>query len=96
MNLFDWAAALISAGILAGYFFWLARKIAREPNQTVIGYSAIKRHAWVESIVEERRDILAVQTLRNWTTAASFMATTAILIATGASPFRNSRNSCTS
>jgi len=87
MNLFDWAAALISAGILAGYFLWLARKIAREPNQTVIGYSTIKRHAWVESIVEERRDILAVQTLRNWTTAASFMATTAILIATGALHF---------
>lgn len=35
----------------------------------------------------EGRDILAVQTLRNWSTAASFLATTAILIATGALHF---------
>jgi hypothetical protein len=35
----------------------------------------------------DRRDILAVQTLRNWSTAASFLATTAILIATGALRF---------
>lgn len=35
----------------------------------------------------ERRDILAVQTLRNWSTAASFLATTAILVASGALHF---------
>ena len=43
----------------------------------------IRRREWVRSVIEERRDILAVQTLRNWSTAASFLATTAILIATG-------------
>jgi len=37
----------------------------------------------VESIMEERRDILAVQTLRNWTMAASFLASTGILICLG-------------
>jgi len=87
MNLFDWAAVLISAGLLTGYFIWLTSGIVREPNRTVIGYSTIKRRAWVRSVVEERRDLLAVQTLRNWSTAASFMATTAILIATGALHF---------
>ena len=33
--------------------------------------------------MEERRDILAVQTLRNWTMAATFLASTAIIISLG-------------
>ena len=41
------------------------------------------REAWVESVMRERRDILAVQTLRNSTMAASFMASTAILLIIG-------------
>ena len=41
------------------------------------------RAHWVESIMEDRRDILAVQTLRNWTMAASFLASTGILICLG-------------
>ena len=32
-------------------------------------------------MMENQRDILAIQTLRNWTMAASFLASTAILIA---------------
>jgi len=34
-------------------------------------------------VMTERRDILAVQTLRNWTMAATFLASTAMLIALG-------------
>ena len=33
--------------------------------------------------MKERRDVLAVQTLRNWIMAASFLASTAILIGLG-------------
>jgi uncharacterized membrane protein len=41
------------------------------------------RAAWVASVMRERRDILAVQTLRNSTMAASFMASTAVLLIIG-------------
>jgi uncharacterized membrane protein len=43
----------------------------------------VARAAWVHSVMRERRDILAVQTLRNSTMAASFMASTAILLIIG-------------
>ena len=41
------------------------------------------RAAWVETVMRERRDILAVQTLRNSTMSASFMASTAVLLIIG-------------
>jgi uncharacterized membrane protein len=50
---------------------------------TSVGITNHLRGHWVESIMEERRDILAVQTLRNWTMAASFLASTGILICLG-------------
>ena len=37
----------------------------------------------MESIIEEKRDILSVQTLRNWIMASSFLASTAMLIGLG-------------
>ncbi len=87
MNLFEIVSLLSSGGLLAGYYLWLAIEVRRRPLRTIIGYSTIKRREWVRAIMQERRDILAVQTLRNWSTAASFLATTAILIATGALHF---------
>ncbi|MGB5570975.1 MAG: DUF599 domain-containing protein [Sedimenticolaceae bacterium] len=81
------ASLLLSVGLLGSYYLWLAFEVRRRPLRTVIGYSAIKRREWVVSVMADRRDILAVQTLRNWSTAASFLATTAILIATGALHF---------
>lgn len=50
---------------------------------TAVGITNHLRGHWVESIMEERRDILAIQTLRNWTMAASFLASTGILICLG-------------
>jgi uncharacterized membrane protein len=78
---------LLSLTVLAGYYLWLAYELRRKPQRTVIGYSALKRREWVQSVMADRRDILAVQTLRNWSMAASFLATTTILIATGALHF---------
>ena len=36
-----------------------------------------------DDVMRNQRDILAVQTLRNWTMASTFLASTAILIALG-------------
>lgn len=83
MNLFEIVSVSTSVGLLGGYHLWLAHQIAHRPARTIVGYSTAGRREWVRSIMQQRRDILAVQTLRNWSTAASFLATTAILIATG-------------
>ena len=61
---------------------WIYR-IYRKPMTTAVGITNHLRGHWVESIMEERRDILAVQTLRNLTMAASFLASTGILICLG-------------
>ena len=94
MNLFEFVSLLLSGGLLGGYYLWLATEVRRRPLRTIIGYSAIKRREWVRSVMLEGRDILAVQTLRNWSTAASFLATTAILIATGRNSTQASKSIC--
>jgi len=69
--------------ILATYHLrWLYR-IYRKPMTTAVGITNHLRGHWVESIMQDQRDILAVQTLRNWVMAASFLASTGILICIG-------------
>jgi uncharacterized membrane protein len=69
--------------ILAGYHLHWIYRIYRKPMTTSVGITNHLRGHWVESIMQDRRDILAVQTLRNWTMAASFLASTGILICLG-------------
>jgi uncharacterized membrane protein len=73
-------AAFLILGIYHLHWLYL---IYRKPMSTAVGITNHLRGHWVESIMEERRDILAVQTLRNWTMAASFLASTGILICLG-------------
>lgn len=76
----DLVAAGVSTSILAGYHGWLRWRLRRNPAYTVQSVHALVRTAWVESIMTNRRDILAIQTLRNSTMAATFLASTAILL----------------
>jgi uncharacterized membrane protein len=69
--------------ILAIYHLQWIYRIYRKPMTTAVGITNHLRGHWVESIMQDRRDILAVQTLRNWTMAASFLASTGILICLG-------------
>jgi uncharacterized membrane protein len=71
---------LVAVLVLAGYHLYLTYEIRKKPLDTVIGLNNHTRKAWVQSVMSERRDILAVQSLRNWIMAASFLASTAILI----------------
>jgi uncharacterized membrane protein len=72
-----------SLGMLLAYHGYLVVKVRTDPLQTSIGMANCLRGEWVKSVMEEKRDILAVQTLRNWVMAASFLASTAILLAIG-------------
>lgn len=63
--------------IYHGRLFFLLK---RHPERTSIGISNHMRTRWVARVMGENRDVLAVQTLRNLTMAASFLASTAIMV----------------
>jgi len=69
--------------ILAVYHIQWLYRIYHKPMTTAVGITQHLRGHWVESIMADQRDILAVQTLRNWVMAASFLASTSILICIG-------------
>jgi len=69
--------------LLVIYHVYLIRKIRKDPMGTSQGLAQRTRTLWVQSVMHGGKDILAVQTLRNWTMAATFLASTAILIGLG-------------
>ncbi len=69
--------------LLCGYHAWFLLEIRHRPQRTVVGFARAQRAAWVDRIMSRGDGILAVQTLRNWVMATSFLASTAILIAVG-------------
>lgn len=68
---------------LAGYHLLLAVRVRTRAEDTAIGCANRMRARWVASVMADRRDILAVQTVRNWIMAATFLASTSILIGLG-------------
>lgn len=74
---------VLALGLLVGYHLRLWWQVRRRPLQTAFGLARHTRTRWVHLVMAERRDILGVQTLRNWTMAATFLASTAMLIALG-------------
>lgn len=80
---YDALSFIASALLIIAYHIFLRRKVKRDPTYTVQAVNIIARTAWVETIMQERRDILAVQTLRNSTMAATFLASTSILMIIG-------------
>ncbi|EXC32773.1 hypothetical protein L484_019887 [Morus notabilis] len=71
--------------IVAGYHVWLWHKVRTQPESTIIGINANGRRFWVSAIVKdnEKKNILAVQTLRNTIMGSTLMATTSILLCSG-------------
>ena len=66
--------------ILILYHVHLFYQVRTAPLTTSIGLANQLRKEWVKAIMEEKKDMLAVQTLRNWVMASSFLASAAILI----------------
>ena len=74
----------LSALIIGLYHLYLYRRVQRNPAYTVQAVNHVVRSAWVAQIMaDDRKDILAVQTLRNSTMAATFLASTAVLLIIG-------------
>jgi uncharacterized membrane protein len=82
-HLFDLVGFALSTAAVAVYQIYLRWRTRRDPASSAQDIMLAARAAWVETVMRERRDILAVQTLRNSAMAASFMASTAILLIIG-------------
>ncbi|WP_300462322.1 DUF599 domain-containing protein [Desulfobacula sp.] len=72
-----------TAVVIIAYHINLYIKVHRDPLTTAIGITNHARQMWVNGIMKDGRDILAVQTLRNQLMAATFLASTAFLICLG-------------
>jgi uncharacterized membrane protein len=79
----DLASFVASVALLLIYHGYLHYKVSKNRAYTVQAVNAMARTAWVVTIMKERRDILAVQTLRNSTMAATFLASTSVLLIIG-------------
>ena len=73
----------VSVLLLVIYHAALRFKERRDPSYTVQAINRAARSMWVEHVMREGKDILAVQTLRNSTMAATFLSSTAVLLVIG-------------
>ncbi|XP_061369469.1 uncharacterized protein LOC133312312 [Gastrolobium bilobum] len=78
---------LVPLGFLMtiGYHVWLWYKVRTQPSSTIIGINTHGRRFWVPAMMKdiEKKNILAVQTLRNMIMGSTLMATTSILLSAG-------------
>jgi uncharacterized membrane protein len=75
---------VLSIVLLLAYYLFIAYKTRKNPAYTVQSVNIIARTAWVESIMRDSgKEVLAVQTLRNSTMAATFLASTSVLLIIG-------------
>jgi uncharacterized membrane protein len=82
----SWPEVLMTATsflILVVYHLHLFRMVRKHPLATSIGITDHVRRRWIRSVMEYQRDILAVQTLRNHIMAATFLASTAMIVSLG-------------
>jgi uncharacterized membrane protein len=80
----DIASLVASVILLFAYHLYLRIMVSRNPHYSIQAVNSAARSAWVKSIMEDdSRGILGVQTLRNSTMAATFLASTAILLIIG-------------
>lgn len=74
----------LSALLLIIYHAYLRYKVRKDPAYTIQAINVIARTAWVETLMSPGKpDVIAIQTLRNSTMAATFLASTAVLLIIG-------------
>ena len=63
------------------YYVFLYYRVKHAPLSTTIGTYNATRATWTMSVMKNNSDLLAVQTLRNWSMSATFLASTGSLLA---------------
>ncbi len=81
--IFDITSFCASVTLIALYHVFLRNKVIKDATYTVQAINRQARTAWVHTVMQERNGILAVQTLRNSTMAATFLASTSVLLIIG-------------
>ncbi|CAN8236778.1 unnamed protein product [Cochlearia groenlandica] len=80
-------AVLVPCALLMmfSYHIYLLYMVRTHPFSTIVGTNSRARRSWVAAIMKdnEKKNILAVQTLRNTIMGATLMATTCILLCAG-------------
>src|SRR5512143_1386503 len=80
----DIISLVISASLLFLYHLYLHNQLKRNPHYTIQAVNRYARAQWVHAVMsDEGKLVLGVQTLRNSTMAATFMASTAVLLIIG-------------
>jgi uncharacterized membrane protein len=80
----DFMAFAISAALVAAYYGFLNMKVRANSTYTIHGVNALARSLWVEHIMRNpAKDVMAVQTMRNFIMGSSLMASTAALLIIG-------------
>ena len=80
----DLAAISLSTLMVLAYYFWLRIQVRRDATFTIHGVNELTRALWVTHVMRNpSKDVMAVQTLRNFIMGASLMASTATLLIIG-------------
>lgn len=73
-----------SALLVAGYYIALLARTRRDPTSSIHGVNELARSLWVKHVMANpAKDVMAVQTLRNFIMGASLLATTAAFLIVG-------------
>lgn len=80
----DIVAIGLSSTLVSLYYLWLRLKVRQDPTYTIHGVNQLARTLWVANVMRNpAKDVMAVQTLRNFIMGASLMASTATLLIIG-------------
>jgi len=80
----DALAVLLSVALVVAYAARALTSMQRNLSATVHGINRQARLLWVKGVMQDRaKDVMAVQTLRNYVMAATFKASTAALLIMG-------------
>eukprot|EP00271_Cylindrocystis_brebissonii_P001556 TRINITY_DN11826_c0_g2_i1.p1 TRINITY_DN11826_c0_g2~~TRINITY_DN11826_c0_g2_i1.p1 ORF type:complete len:271 (+),score=41.42 TRINITY_DN11826_c0_g2_i1:325-1137(+) len=88
----------LGAFFILGYHVWLALEVVYHPTRTVVGVNHVNRRQWVKYIMtdNDKKNILAVQTLRSSIMASSLLASTAIVLSSGIAAYISSTSTSAS
>ena len=80
----DAAAVAISIAMVAAYYVVLRARIRRDPTYSIHFVNELARRLWVENVMgNSGKDVMAVQTLRNFIMYPILMVSTATLLIVG-------------
>jgi uncharacterized membrane protein len=80
----DLLALAISALMIAAYYFYLRFRVRQDPTYSIHVVNEAARRLWVQHVMANpSRDVMAVQTLRNFIMVGILMVSTATLLIIG-------------